>query len=447
METISGEKFIEILYSNKTDISISNYTIEYENLFIDFKKVKTNSSIFFQNLTFIGKHLYFYNKTENLKITIQIEGCTFNTNISIEGIFDDISFRCNIFNYDNFQIINSEIGTLEFYDNDDPNSENFRKNVFNKGIFRIHNCNFNSIFWFKNVHLKENTIIDISSVKFHNGCFFDSTLLNQIMFYSCEFSRELRFDCNYNLSKFIECNFFDRTTFLGLFNVNLGTSFLWFDNCSFSKSANFHGYFVHKLRIEDTTFLDNVSLQKAYLNIISIVRTVFEKKVWFENIQINQINNCDIETIRTIKQELQKAENRIDFNRFRNYELIAHYKELSFKNNFKDKFILWATKWSSNYGSWVWAFWFTLIIGFVFFTPFYILENIKLALDLSNWQDFLYGYFRFFLITDFKNEYYEAGESVLKFNCFLSLVPFIFGKIAVAFGIYEMIQSFRKFKA
>jgi len=35
--------------------------------------------------------------------------------------------------------------------------------------------------------------------------------------------------------------------------------------------------------------------------------------------------------LRTIKQEFQKTENKIDFNRYRNYELNAHYKELSFR--------------------------------------------------------------------------------------------------------------------
>ncbi|WP_026714791.1 hypothetical protein [Flavobacterium daejeonense] len=75
------------------------------------------------------------------------------------------------------------------------------------------------------------------------------------------------------------------------------------------------------------------------------------------------------------------------------------------------------------------------------------LKTLTSHLNLSNWADFIYGYFRFFLITDFKNEYYQEGDNILKFNCFLSLVPFIIGKIAVAFGIYEMIQSFRKFKA
>jgi len=90
---------------------------------------------------------------------------------------------------------------------------------------------------------------------------------------------------------------------------------------------------------------------------------------------------------------------------------------------------------------------FTLISGFTAFSLFFIFENTRLTVDLNNWQDFVYGYFRFFLITDFKNEYYEAGERVLKFNSIISLFPFIIGKIVIAFGIYEMIQSFRKFKA
>ncbi|WP_300977116.1 hypothetical protein [Flavobacterium sp.] len=113
-----------------------------------------------------------------------------------------------------------------------------------------------------------------------------------------------------------------------------------------------------------------------------------------------------------------------------------------------DKSILFATKISTDFGSnWFKGLRFTLISGFIAFTLFFILENFKLNIDLNNWQDFIYGYFRFFLITDFKNEYYQDGESVLKFNSIFSLFPFIIGKIVIAFGIYEMIQSFRKFKA
>lgn len=202
----------------------------------------------------------------------------------------------------------------------------------------------------------------------------------------------------------------------------------------------------------------SASFFNAEFDTIKLFEVKFGEGAYFDEMKINKVIDKSYlkdkskilewkTTLRAIKQESQKVENRIDFNNYRNYELAAHYEELSFSKNFKDTSILWATKWSSNFGNWTWALCFTLIIGLVFFSSFYIFENSNKTINLHNWPDFIYGYFRFFLITDFKNEYYESGESILKFNCFISLLPFIIGKIAVAFGLYEMIQSFRKFKA
>jgi hypothetical protein len=448
METISGEEFIEILYSNKSDISISDYNIEYNQLFIDFERVRTKNPIFFQKIIFSGKHLNFYNKTENFTPVIQIEDCVFNTDINIEAQFDDISFRSNTFNCDKFQIINSKIGVLEFINNDEMTSGNKKNNIFNKGNFKIHNCDFSSIFWLKNVQFMENTTFDISSVKFLEACSIDLVSLNKIQFYSCDFFKEFRYNCNYNSSQFRECTFSGSTTFEGLLNIN--SSFLYFDHCSFSKLANFNNYWLHKLRLEDTKFLDNVSFQETYFDIITIVRTDFEKKVWFDDIQIKKIDECDRRTIRTIKQELQKAENRIDFNRFRAYELAAHYEELDWKWNsgFIDKSILFATKISTDFGnSWRKALRFTVIGGFVIYLFLYIIENRNVSIDILNWDNWarlFSGFFRFLLVTDFYNPL--ETDRVYLTNPF-SWVLLIFGKIFIAFGIYEMIQSFRKFKA
>ena len=376
---------------------------------------------------------------------MQVSDCEFDTNINFSGNFEDISFRSNTFIGSKFQINNSNFGVLEFFNNNDPDDKNAKKNIFKTGSLSIQNSTFESLFWMKNVEFMENTLITLSSVTFNGNFFIDFIDADKLSFYNCNFIKELRYSCNYNKSEFRKCTFFDLTSFEGL--ANLTTSFLWFDNCHFEKLANFNYYRLHKLRLEDSSFSDNVFFQQTYFDQAFFVRTIFEKKAWFDDIQIKEIDNCDRITIRTIKQELQKAENRIDFNKYRNYELAAHYKELNFKKDFKDKTILWATKWSSNFGNWVWAFWFTLIIALIFFTPYFILENFSKSINLNNWEDFIYGYFRFFLITDFKNEYYQAGESILKFNCFFSLILFILGKVLIAFGIYEMIQSFRKFKA
>ncbi|MGH2664614.1 hypothetical protein [Flavobacterium sp.] len=191
------------------------------------------------------------------------------------------------------------------------------------------------------------------------------------------------------------------------------------------------------------------------MNKLFFIQVKFDKMASFDYIKIkilldhsflksDQVDIWKI-TLRTIKQELQKTENRIDFNRFKNHEMATYYKELSWKHHSVDKSILWATKWSTDFGnSWARGLIFTLLSGLIFFSLFYTLENYKYSFNLTNWQDFGKGYIRFFLITDFYNPL-EKDKTYIE--TFWSWIPFIFGKIFIAFGIYEMIQAFRKFKA
>jgi hypothetical protein len=388
--------------------------------------------------------------------------CTFNNNVNLTRCkIDEIQFSF-IRDIKTLSISYGRFNTIRIDSNDLPINSNIE--IDETAIFQLLDCS--------NLYIKEGQFTlgtrykpEDSKINFRSN--FDNSKIDIINFSSCIFGNTSSFknleinktsffiDCAFKKVSFQDSNmgnnsFFKDCTFE--FNSNFKdckdlTSTTEFIGCLFNDYSHLNNSKFNHLVIQQCTFEKKLSLDLVEVNTIKLYQNTFEDCVYFDNIKINKIENCDIKTIRTIKQELQKVENQIDFNRFRAYELIAHYKELNFRQNFKDKSILWATKWSSNYGSWTWAFWFTLIICFGFFTPFYIIENIKLTPDLNNWEDFLYGYFRFFLITDFKNEYYEAGESVLKFNCFVSLLPFIIGKIAVAFGLYEMIQSFRKFKA
>ncbi|WP_269233813.1 hypothetical protein [Flavobacterium flavigenum] len=412
---------------------------------IDLQNV--NLLITFSNLKFQGKQIHFYKIKKECLHRFQFEKCTFESDIFIESDFEDITFISNTFNCNKFHIQKSTIGVLEFF-NDEYNNQTVTSNIFKKGNLKIADCDFDTVFWLKNVEFIKNTSVDINNNKFLEGCYFDSISLDQIIFYDCNFSKEFRYDASYNRSQFRECSFSGLTTFSDLQNVN--SSFLWFENCHFYKFTNFNNYWLHKLRIEETTFSDNVSFQQTYFDIVCFIRIIFEKKVWFDDIQIKKIDDCDKITIRTIKQELQKAENRIDFNRFRAYELAAHYKELDWKWNsgFIDKSILFVTKISTDFGnSWRRALVFTLISGFSIYLLLYIFENrdYQIAiLNCDNWARLFSGFFRFLLVTDFYNPL-EADRVYLT-NPFSWLI-FIFGKIVIAFGIYEMIQSFRKFKA
>lgn len=445
MQTISGEEFQKRIYSDNVT-EISNLVVEI-NIPLNIDLENVNLFITFSNVKFLGKKIYFYKYKKECLHRLRFEECIFESNILFESDFEDLTFIFNTFNCDRFHIGNSTIGVVDF-SNDESNTHNNTPNIFKKGSFKIYDCNFSSIFWLKNVQFMKGTSFDISSVNFNNGFYFDSISLDRIMFYNCTFSNEFRYDSLYNISEFTECSFLGLAKFSGLQYLN--TSFLRFENCHFSKLADFNNNWLHKLRIEETTFSNNVSFQQTYFDTICFIRIIFEKKVWFDDIQIKKIEDCDRITIRTIKQELQKAENRIDFNRFRSYELAAHYKELDWKWNsgFIDKSILFASKISTDFGnSWRKALRFILIGGFTIYLLLYIFENRDSIINLSNidnWTRLFSGFFRFLLVTDFYNPL-ETNRIYLT-NPF-SWVIFIFGKIFIAFGIYEMIQSFRKFKA
>lgn len=103
-----------------------------------------------------------------------------------------------------------------------------------------------------------------------------------------------------------------------------------------------------------------------------------------------------------IKYELQQTDNKIHYNRYRNFELTAYYKKLSFKNNFKDKALLWATKWSSDFGNWLWALGFTVISGLTWYSILYRIDNSS-NFNFEKTNEFCVEAFRFFLVTDFYN--------------------------------------------
>ena len=361
-----------------------------------------------------------------------------NTSIKTkkEGVLSGNLSISNIKVEENISMDNLNIrGTLDFSENILSFSEKksrvkFSKSTFNEAYFRGN--------------------------EFLSKSYFEDIETKGLFFHSCEFQKIKFNNTNFSKCTFDKCDFLSTTWFENC--ENLIDSKLKFVACEFKGFSLFNKSKINFLDIDRCTFAKSSSFTDAEFNTLKLFEVKFGGGAYFDEMKINKVLDKSYlkdkskisewkRTLRAIKQESQKTENKIDFNNYRNYELAAHYKELKLCANFKDTSILWATRWSSNFGNWFWAFWFTLIVGLVFFTPYFMFENSSNPINLNNWKDFVYGYFRFFLITDFKNEYYKTGESVLKFNCILSLIPFILGKIVVAFGIYEMIQSFRKFKA
>ena len=460
------------LNNGKNEFIGETIQISGNGLFINEISLIFILSLSFHDCVFKGTHLEFENINMpefylgffncSFEISLDIKNCNFkrlgfkdcksekDINI-IEGNYNNFYFRntsvktkkegvlsgnlsiSNIKVEENISMDNLNIrGTLDFSENILSFSEKksrvkFSKSTFNEAYFRDN--------------------------EFLSKSYFEDIETKGLFFHSCEFQK-LKFN-NTNFSKctFDKCDFLSTTWFENCENLN--NSELRFVACEFKGFSLFNKSKINFLDIDRCTFDKSSSFTDAEFNTLKLFEVKFGGGAYFDEMKINKVLDKSYlkdddkiilewkRTLRAIKQESQKTENKIDFNNYRNYELAAHYKELKLRANFKDTSILWATRWSSNFGNWFWALWFTILSGLFWYSILYRIENSG-VFNPEKANDFFVGAFRFFLVTDFFNPlendrtYLENGWSWL---------IFILGKIFIAFGIYEMIQSFRKFKA
>ncbi|HEY4627888.1 MAG TPA: hypothetical protein VIH02_01250 [Flavobacterium sp.] len=477
---------------------VSLNTLNYTDLKEKSEIKHSGDIIFFDNGDLFGQSVIFKNKTftcgklifeniSNKEINIHFYNCTFNCELEFDTCtFEDLTFTSCDINSSVFVILNPNINYLTFRENTND-IRNVKTNNIKDGTIEINGGNINSID-IENIYFKKGKLIIINLDSIENCSIIRSTL-NYVTISHCNFESNFEYIGNKNISridsaffnhckfnhsnffgttfnsdtKFSNCEFLSETKFESL-ESEIFTK-IKFTDCEFFKSTIFNRALIHQLSFEKNVFIGQISLQETYFDIIKIDRTIFEKGAFFDDIQIKKIDNCDRRTIRTIKQELQKAENKIDFSRFRVYEFNAYRKDIrkkitefkKDKNRFRhrkrepiqlkrDLFILNVSDIISEYGTdWKRAMKFTLITGLFWYCILYRYENSE-TLDFNNVNDFFVGAFRFFLVTDFHNPLIEESPKTYLTSGWSWLI-FILGKIFIVFGIYEMIQSFRKFKA
>jgi len=460
METITGEKFEELL---KEQLQIFNKIIEFDNDFIldirSFQKFQITDCKFINKALKI-KDSSTSNSEQRFDIlnnkVIDIENCEF-LYLEITQYNDDLFLKNNIFH--NFKISNCTLFDFIFSSNTIKKEFVIHTSRIIKDTLLYGNI-FNDKSELSIIESKFNNKIAIGESNLHNLYLYDSEFdslkfndntVNTNSFFNianCVFVKSSFSDSDFARYTILDnCTFTETAVFVK--NGNLIHTEFQFRDCKFEKSLHFNQSAIREIKIYNCFFKDIASFQNSYFLQISIDKTIFDKLVLFDDLNIGNINQCDRKTLRNIKQQLQKADNKIDYNRFRNYELNAYYQELGWgwKSGFKDKFILFATKISTGFDhSWRRALGFTLGFGLLFYSFFFISVNHHLEWDLSNWREYGTGYFRFLIVTDFYSPLTNGREYISNTN-FLGWIVFILGKIFIAFGIYEMIQAFRKFKA
>lgn len=241
------------------------------------------------------------------------------------------------------------------------------------------------------------------------------------------------------------------TVFKEITNFNYlqsNTANLYFDTCVFENIVNFDNSKFGQLKFVGTVFKDISTFNNVKFNYnLLLENSHFEKNAFFGKLlELNSVKLFDLNTLRTIKAQLLKADNRIDYNRVNAYEQRKYFQEISFKDS--DYYILWLNKISNNSGtSWVNGIWFTLKCSILFFTLLllvngFVKSSYPLSIDLDGqWAKFDV------VLAEFLNFIFSLGFSSPEFqsNGWLFLI-FIFAKIFIGFGIYQTVAAFRKFR-
>jgi hypothetical protein len=351
-----------------------------------------------------------FNNTEEIKLNgdIIISSNTIINKFEVLGI---------IHKQGNFDFENNTLEKKE--ETSHSNSSSFMNSSFKN--FHFHDNNIKASLLFYKISLPKSQVHDM----FFN-CVFNSILFTYVDFGS----KTIFMQCTFNESVFfIKCG-------------NIYQSIFSLPESTFKKKVEFSESEFNSIKLVNTVFEDSVSFENVSCKTIKIDQTVFEKATFFDDFKVLNPESCSRKSLRIVKQQLQKADNRIDYNRFKIYELDAFKRELHNKE-WKDKFILWLNDISSKHGTdWFQGIKFTVIIGFLFYSLYFSLYFYDYDFEFSgeSVNRFFTGYFKY-LIPSYKSPF---GDSALS-NVF-QIITFILGKIFIGYGIYQTIQSFRKFR-
>ncbi len=472
MEEINEIDFLELLSS--TQIS------EHNGLIINFESV-TNINLNdvtlsnkFKNCKFTGKRVDFTNLglTEKSDLThfFSFDDCEFENDI----FFKDCLVReIKFFNISkpikNLHLAPKKLGYFTF-----ECAENLDREISSEINITIHNCEIVNFLDFS--HLKSTGKLLISGCKIKRAKIHDCQF-KRIDIDHNNFATEFQFTLNSVDDSYIKHNEFEKSNF-SLTDFGLSANFKFndfkstalfeglknenrtgvkFESCNFFKYVHFNKSKLYELHIDTSKFQEFASFQDLELNSIFLDRTIFEKPAFFDDIEIHRFTKCNKRTLRNVKQQLLRADNKIDYDNFRAHELNSFKEELKVKirSKVKDKrkklcrdlAILKVNSFYSNNGTdWVKAIKRTLFISFLFYSIFYGIHNSQREIDLINtsgYSEYFIGLFRYLLLTDFHNPLAQNREYLKNV---WEWIPFAFGKILIGIGVYEILISFRKFK-
>lgn len=322
--------------------SLNFLGINNPDLIIEFINCTFNCSVKFENcnlegLTFLNtrilKALKLF-KGLDLNNSLQIGSFSFtNKEFNENSVDTKFSFKsCVFFNKFVFENINHNDGFFDFYDNvlGEENKEFTYITFYTSHLF---NCNFVNNHFKSKTQFNEISFSYLPIQKLPNTIFRNNTF-GKVSFSQSSFNK---------IIVFAYCNFLS-TAYFGECK-NIQDSEITLVGCEFKGFSLFDKSTINFLNIDRCTFAKSVSFNNSEFNKFILFEVKFERGAFFDEMKINNVFNKEYlkgdkkalldwkKTLRTIKLELQKTENRIDYNHYKAFELEVYNAELSWSEN------------------------------------------------------------------------------------------------------------------
>lgn len=475
MENIKADgAFIKVLIENSNpniEKLIENYDIEINEL-ITFDV--SEKSLKFKNCNFIGSEIRFFQdnskKLESLevsetkkrfkkhKISLQFENCSIENDLTIENSnLNYLRFSKVKISSKKFNILSCSINFISVCGSRESCNSinnltimNLKDDLEEKTFFSFQSNIIKSFSlsyaYISQSFMSDNTIdrIYITDSFIDDLFLLGNTVNGKSDIKKCEFNR-----INTKYSVFDNDIEFSDSDFKGIAlfenTSNLQNSSLKFFNVNFEKKVSFESSNLFSVKFESVFFKEIVSFQTMECEYIDLNKTHFDKVGYFNDLTIKSPEKCTIATLRTIKNQLNKTENKIDYLKFSVFEF--NNLKSNKKTTKSDYTLLWLNEYSNNFGtSWIRGVCFTLIFSVFFFIILlivnsYLDSNYPLCLNLNNEAEkfsFTLNYFLKFVFN------FGLNDKEIQSNGWLYLI-FIFAKIFIGYGIYQTIQAFRKY--
>jgi hypothetical protein len=406
---------------SNSKLDIENLTIDYDFKYPFAERISVhehfpNPTLRFINCTFT-KDIQIHKGENALEFT---DNCIFEGEIISKGGKQNIKFTdCSIKNINFENAVFGEEGNKQ------------------KGKVRFHNCQIKGETNFRNTTFYN--LADFWSSTFHQKVtFYKTDFLGITVFSAATFNENVLF--TYSL---IEKQLIFRETHFK-HGLDLSTAIMAGDLNVFDIQL---GFFMAEdvLAIAHKALNNPENLKKPFTQ---LCEEFYEASI-SKNGRI-PVQNKE-ETYRILKNQFLEQNNTPEALHFKMLERRTYKDQLDTKhafhieNNWQERLTLWLNDISNNHGtSWIHAFWFTLISGFLCFAlsvfgyQFPLLEINPFRWDFNNWL----GYFVQFMLPTHKFDYIKTTLDASGWFYFWDFT----GRIMVGYGVYQFIQAFRKYK-